>query len=156
MAVYHALWIVDALATFLNMPGSSTVLPCWAIRRKFGTPGKGMVVPDLLVAQHADDGSWARLVSLEIDLQNERLGKVLIPRIQTLGERTKEWSSGAGRIVVLARGSRRVDAIRSRIVNCAVPVAVVELPRLTGRPGLERFKEMFAPGHSEAGLDLMR
>ncbi|GEM_PF-695502 len=137
----HTLWIVDVAVTFLMSSNKHVVLPCWALRRKFGSAG--MVVPDILVAQVGPSGEWTRILAIEVDLGTERLGRIFLPKIDKLRTLTRSWAGeAAAAITILTRGQRRIEAIKARVTAHSVPVMIVELPRESGRAGLGALQEL--------------
>ncbi|HEX7706266.1 MAG TPA: replication-relaxation family protein [Thermoanaerobaculia bacterium] len=126
----HHLWIVDLGLAFASLPVGFTVLPCWALRRKFA--GQKVPIPDLLAV--AKDKS--RTLAIEVDLGSERT-KWLAEKLVILAETVDSLrGDGTGGIIVLTVGEKRIVSLSSQIAETAVPVVVRALPSVVGRPAV--------------------
>lgn len=132
----HHLWIGDVGLAFATLPVEFTVLPCWALRRRFA--GQRIPVPDLLAV--AKDGS--RILAVEVDLGSERtkwLAEKLVALATTIDALRGKGSAG---IIVFTIGEKRIASLRAQISETAVPVVVVALPSVVGRPSVAALRDI--------------
>lgn len=132
----HHLWIVDVGLAFAALPGDYKVLPCWALRRRFA--GQKVPVPDLLAV--AKDGS--RILAVEVDLGSERT-KWLSAKLATLATTVDELRGhGRAGIVVFTVGEKRIGSLRAQIEGSSIPIVIVGLPSVVGRPSVAALQDI--------------
>ena len=132
----HHLWIVDTGLAFRALPVAYDVLPCWAVRRRFG--GQGVPVPDLLAVNRS------RMIAVEIDLASERT-KWLTEKLARLAETLKESSTGRpAAIIVLTVGAHRIESLRLQNATLDVPLVVDALPKVVGRPAVPALAKLLS------------
>lgn len=134
----HHLWIVDTGLAFRSLPVSFDVLPCWALRRRFG--GQKVPVPDLL----AVNPDATRVIAVEIDLASERT-KWLTAKLSDLAAALRGMAASASvAIIVLTVGERRIASLRAATAGGLVPVVVEALPPVVGRPAVPALARMLS------------
>lgn len=132
----HHLWIGDVGLAFAALPVDFKVLPCWALRRRFA--GHKIPVPDLLAV--AKDGS--RILAVEVDLGSERT-KWLSEKLATLATTVAEFRGhGSAGIVVFTVGEKRIGSLRAQIEGSSIPIVVVPLPSVVGRPSVAALRDV--------------
>lgn len=132
----HHLWIGDVGLAFAALPVDFTVLPCWALRRRFA--GQKIPIPDLLaVGKHG-----SRTIAVEVDLGSERT-KWLAEKLVVLAETVHAIrGDGTAGIIVLTVGEKRIASLAAQITETAVPVVVVALPSVVGRPSVGALRDI--------------
>jgi|SRR6185436_5068360 len=132
----HSLWIVDLSLAFAQLPIAFDVFPCWALRRRFAR--QKVPIPDLLAVSR--DGK--RTIAIEVDLASERT-KLVFEKLKRLSATVDQLrGDGEAAIVVLTQGSRRIDVLRSNMINGPVPILVEALPSVVGRPSVPALVEI--------------
>src|ERR1051326_251359 len=135
--VQHTLWINDLRVVLPTLtPAPDVIAPAWLLQRLLDT-----VVPDVLAIRSPRPGQRGYALAIEVDLGAERLKSVFVPKLSRLREQVRDWAAGEPAVVlVLARGDRRIIALRAALPEGAIPVLVSSLPLVTGRPALPALK----------------
>ncbi len=122
------------------------IFPSWTTQRRV-TPTP-VVIPDLLAIRATPARPPGRVWAIEIDLGGERLKGTLLPKLALLARDLTSWANGGeARIVVLTRGTKRLQALRTAVAAASLPVPVAAdlLPRETGRAGIEALRRLISP-----------
>lgn len=148
--VVHTLWINDLrVVAGEGFPiRADRIEPAWALQRRL-VPAPP-AIPDLLLLQKAREGKRAALVAMEVDLGGERLTSTFVPKLVKLADLLVEWAGPSARtwIVILTRGPRRLESLRSRLLEAdlPVPIAAELLPEAAGLEGLAALRCLLSPG----------
>jgi hypothetical protein len=103
-----AVWLTG------KIPTPDEILPAWHLQRLFG--GSLAAIPDLLALWRRRDDSAGAALALEIDLGNEPIASVLVPKLVELERTLDSWMPGdLAAILVLVPTGRRVESLRRAI-----------------------------------------
>lgn len=140
----HHLTIVDlAILAHRSVPFAASVIrPAWRLQRDIYPPPPA--IPDLLLATRHPRGAGQVLLAYEVDTSSEPL-KVFVPKLQILAGLLPDWADGGtARVCILTRGSGRAAALGRAVADLGVEMAVVLLPRATGRASLVGLAEVLS------------
>jgi len=111
----HTVEIVNAaLAMRRRSPAPDELLPAWSVQRLFA--GKLTVWPDLLCLWKPRGDDPGAALGVEVDLNNEPVKNVLVPKTLELISFLHGWTAGAPvAILLLTATARRRDSLRAAL-----------------------------------------
>lgn len=143
----HHLWIVDAGLMLRSLSERIDVAPCWTVRRRLAAL-RPAVIPDLLAFRRGLTGETEGALAIEVDLGGEGLKNVLVPKLAVLRDTLAGWAGQQpAAVIVLTVGPRRIAALNTALAalpHHQVPVFVLPLPHVAGRPGLAEIRASLA------------
>ncbi len=144
---HHYLVAETALLLKVGLPFQwDAVFPSWLLQRRLHP--QPPAIADLVAVRASATRQPGRIWAFEIDLGGERLKGTFLPKLGVLAGLLHEWVAGGdARIVVLTRGVRRAEALRTGVAAIGLPVTVVVgvLPQETGRAGFEALRRLLSP-----------